>query len=422
MKRFLILISLLLVLAVAAGPASAFVVTATPSTVNVNDNVSIFVSTQALAVQSACVISVDYGDASGGVVNCAAGVTCNGYLNHNYIATGNYTVTATAGAPCVLGLDMLPPSDTTNVTVTCPPLTVTTSALPDGITGRPYSAQLLASGSGIGAWKLDEGELPDGLTLTTSGQIIGTPKAVGVFDFAVSVQKSCGPDVVTAGAVLSIRVDTPATADLHISRIQLSFDNGRPETTISRNQPGLRVHADLRFDGTGLLKGYWEVDGQMLAPVNQHLTYGKSLRLTTPAAPLLPTFVEGSHRVRLVITMPENEIPFPEAIYYVTSEESAADLTPLRPVGPANYAELVYAEQDFNWEGSGAAVYLVEFYARGSEEPLAAAYTRSPTYGLPDAILKEKFQPGETYSWRVKSFDSEGTLIGISEPLFFVFQ
>ncbi|MCK4535856.1 MAG: hypothetical protein KAT93_02520 [Desulfuromonadales bacterium] len=228
-------------------------------------------------------------------------------------------------------------------------------------------------------------------------------------------------DVDTASVTVTFA--TPATSELTITRLQLSFDNGRAETTVNRNQPGLRANADLRFDGSGLLKGYWEVDGRVLSQVNQHLTYGKSIRLTSPAVPFLPTFVEGSHRVRLVITNPVNNIPFPEAIYYVTSEESTAGLAPLRTAEPRNHADLAFVPQSFRWEGTTrAAMYLVEFFEREGEVPVAAAYTKGTAYDLPEAILTESFDSGKAYMWWVKSYDAEGNLVGASELAHFIFQ
>ncbi|MCK4502243.1 MAG: hypothetical protein KAU22_04355, partial [Desulfuromonadales bacterium] len=211
--------------------------------------------------------------------------------------------------------------------------------------------------------------------------------------------------------------------ELTITRLQLSFANGRAETTINRNQPGLQVNADIRFVGSGLLEGYWQVDGQMLSRINQHLTYGESIRLTTPTVPFLPTFVEGSHRVKLIITNPTNSIVFPEAIYYVTSEDSTADLAPIKGATPRNHAELPFAPLSFSWQGSeAAAVYLLEFFAQKDEAPVAAAFTKAISYDLPQSILNDNFATEKAYYWWVKSYDAEGNLVGISDLNRFIFK
>jgi len=171
------------------------------------------------------------------------------------------------------------------------------------------------------------------------------------------------------------------------------------------------------------LKGYWEVDGRVLSQVNQHLIYGKSIRLISPDVPSLPTFVEGSHRVRLVITSPENDIPFPEAIYYVTSKESTAGLVPLRVTEPRNHAQLAFATQSFIWENPGkAAVFLVKFFEKDGKDPVAAAYTKETAYDMPESILTDNFTPGKAYSWWVKGYDDEGNQVGAGELSHFIFK
>lgn len=57
-------------------------------------------------------------------------------------------------------------------------LQITTTTLPDYTIGAPYSAQLTATGgSGNYAWKIAAGNLPDGLSLSLTGLISGTPTA-----------------------------------------------------------------------------------------------------------------------------------------------------------------------------------------------------------------------------------------------------
>ena len=63
-------------------------------------------------------------------------------------------------------------------------LTITTASLSSGTTGQTYSATLSANISGA-TWSVISGNLPDGLTLSTSGTISGTPTAAGEYTFTV---------------------------------------------------------------------------------------------------------------------------------------------------------------------------------------------------------------------------------------------
>jgi len=65
------------------------------------------------------------------------------------------------------------------------PPSITTASLPNGTFAAAYSQTLTADGYNI-TWSIASGELPDGLELTSAtGEISGTPTAVGEFIFTV---------------------------------------------------------------------------------------------------------------------------------------------------------------------------------------------------------------------------------------------
>ena len=83
---------------------------------------------------------------------------------------------------------------------------ITTTSLPDGRIGQPYSSRVQATG-GIGAlaWAVSAGTLPSGLTLNPStGVIAGTPNAVGTSSFTVRIQDAAGQSATKA---LSITIN-----------------------------------------------------------------------------------------------------------------------------------------------------------------------------------------------------------------------
>jgi len=89
-------------------------------------------------------------------------------------------------------------------------LSITTSSLPDGKTGIPYSATLAATG-GIAPykWSVTQGSLPAGLMLDTSaGVISGTPMGPGTTNFTIGVSDSANP-VENATVALSIVIAPP---------------------------------------------------------------------------------------------------------------------------------------------------------------------------------------------------------------------
>ena len=79
-----------------------------------------------------------------------------------------------------------------SINISAPPLTLTTTSLPAGSVGVPYSQTLAASGGFPPyAWQLSSGNTPGGLTLNQySGTISGTPATAGSFSFQVKVYDS----------------------------------------------------------------------------------------------------------------------------------------------------------------------------------------------------------------------------------------
>ena len=68
-----------------------------------------------------------------------------------------------------------------------PNISISTSSLPDGTTGTPYSQTLAATGAqGTVNWTVFSGTLPAGLGLNAAtGEIAGTPTAAGTFNFTI---------------------------------------------------------------------------------------------------------------------------------------------------------------------------------------------------------------------------------------------
>src|SRR5262249_38258448 len=70
---------------------------------------------------------------------------------------------------------------------------ITLDSLSDGTIGVPYDDTIIAGGGAGGyTFALTLGNLPDGLTLETDGQLHGTPTAVGDFTFTVTATDNAG--------------------------------------------------------------------------------------------------------------------------------------------------------------------------------------------------------------------------------------
>jgi hypothetical protein len=211
-------------------------------------------------------------------------------------------------------------------------------------------------------------------------------------------------------------------AGLQLTRIQLRFENNRAMITVKSNQADVQAYADILFTGTGLLKGYWQVDGRVISHVDKHVVPGQKLTLATPLQPALPTFSEGPHIVMLVINQPVQPIAFPKALYYVTPNEESFPVA-IQLTLPQSEAPVDALQNMFKWEAQPKAVhYLIEFIDDNPKRPLFAAITERPEYVLPQTVLKYYFTKNQTYFWCVKGFDASHTLIGESPVWEFILK
>ena len=244
---------------------------------------------------------------------------------------------------------------------------------------------------------------------------------VNNFQYIRFFRFTCLPTPIIETAIVQVFVTSEATAPFSINRLQLYFENHRAEITVKKDRPGLKAFIDIRFAGSGLLQGYWEVDGRVLSYVNQHLVYGRQVTLESPDIPSLPTIDSGTHIVRFIITNPTLTVTPPEAIYFVTAEEYAKKTIHL--ISPKDKSEVDYSPVTFRWEGRDQpTTYLVEFLEEVGQKPIFSAYTKRTYYVLPLPVLKSAFSPAKTYFWRVKGFDENNKIVGESTEFRFTIK
>lgn len=121
----------------------------------------------------------------------------------------SFTVTATDSST---GAGPYSAGQALTLTVAASPIAVTPTALATGSRGTPYSATVSAVG-GVAPYSygIASGALPTGLALSPTGQISGTPTAVGTFTFQVRVTDSAtgaGPYSGVADVSMSIAAAT----------------------------------------------------------------------------------------------------------------------------------------------------------------------------------------------------------------------
>ena len=158
---------------------------------------------------------------------------------------------------------------TINANVT--PVTITNSSLPSGTAGQAYSGQLAASGGTPPySFSINNGSsLPNGLSLSGSGAITGTPTTTNTNPTVFSVQDSTVPNQQSATKSLTITINAapppllittsaplPDGTENQLYSATLAATGGTPPLTWSLASGSPALPAGLLLDpNTGLLSG-----------------------------------------------------------------------------------------------------------------------------------------------------------------------
>ena len=140
--------------------------------------------------------------------------------------------------------------------------TITTTSLPDGEIGLPYSQALQATGGTPPyGWSLSSGSLPDGLTLSADGTISGTPTTAQTSGFTVQVtDNAAASDTQSLSITISAVGPTITTTSLPDGEVGMPYSQmleatgGTPPHSWSLSSGslpnGLTLSADGMISGT----------------------------------------------------------------------------------------------------------------------------------------------------------------------------
>lgn len=120
--------------------------------------------------------------------------------------------------------------------IAAPDLVITPAALPQGQFQTPYTQALSASGgvTPYSDWRVTDGALPTGVTLSSSGMISGTPQAFGEFDFMVAVTDAAtGEGPYDATASFTLVVQAPATPTAQDASVAVPYGSSGTEITLT---------------------------------------------------------------------------------------------------------------------------------------------------------------------------------------------
>lgn len=216
-----------------------------------------------------------------------AGLTLasNGTISGTPATAGSFTLTVTvtdaAKAQASKSFDL----------AIAPALAISTTSLPAGTAGAPYSATIAATG-GRPPYAFT-GNVPAGLTLDSSGTVSGTPNAAGTFSFTVTVADAANNRAsrsfdLTIGAGLSITTASPlaraTVGSAYTAVIQAS--GGRPPYAFTGDGPaGLSLDASGSLSGTPSQPGTFTFTVTVADAAGLRASKQFSITIGLPAAP-----------------------------------------------------------------------------------------------------------------------------------------
>ena len=182
----------------------------------------------------------------------------SGVLSGTPLQPGTFSVVALvqdAGRPSISTVQTL------QLKVTVQPLVLNAGTPAAGAVGQSYAFQMNASGGMQQyAWSLTSGNLPAGLTMSsTTGLISGKPTAAGTYNFGVSLKDGSAPaQLQTAAVTISVTAPPPPFTTWYVrpdggNRYSTNVPNGQCDGLGDAPYPGKGVNQHCAFNDVRLL-------------------------------------------------------------------------------------------------------------------------------------------------------------------------
>jgi PKD repeat protein len=257
----------------------------------------------AVNFSSTTLIRWDFGDGT------AENDTSPPEISHVYSASGSYLVRAYDGGGA---------QETAMASVIVLPPRLITSTPPEPRIGESTTFRAVNFDSPVVDW-----DFGDGTSLPGSGWSV---THIYNREDLYTVTAFDTRDSERIPVSLSVKV-VPAVgprAPFGISYLRLRFEDGKSYTVVPKGVGSLRVFADLKYEGTGILQAQWLIDGNPFGLATRFLAMADQVTIDSGYPPGLPTLIPGLHEVTLQILQPKVEFSIPVIRYFVAAGRTTA--------------------------------------------------------------------------------------------------
>jgi PKD repeat protein len=362
-------------------------ITFSPALPRVDEPVDIL----ALGFQSDA-IDWDFGDGSPQQTYSAA-------VSHRYQNPGAFIITARehgmTNAPATQAISILPENRS---------LALST---PEARTGEPVTVTAVNFRGPQVLWDFGDGASAPGPTVITHAfKLPGS--------YTITARDENGASDKKFQAVVRI-LGISDQVNLEIAEITL--DNGKYYKVVPKNSKNIRAKLNMKMRGTGIVSGYWIVDGQPYQFFNETVYQGQIKTILTREIPGLPAFDPGMHTVTVQLTRPAGEpVVFQTLRYFVLPFEN--EIAVLTPRDGAIMRENHVTE--FTWESAPGGSYYQIAYA-DSLLPLLANDEKQIWLDCPerfsftpDARTWGAIRRNQWTYWKVRALDSGKNIVAES--------
>lgn len=333
-------------------------------------------------------VSWDFGD--GSITSGTASVS------HTYTNSGTYKVTAT------VNMATAQVSATTVVVIQPDPRQVIWSPQTPR-SGQEIMFQALNFASNNILW-----DFGDGVTRVGPPLIKHIYRKHGIY--TVKATDMAGDDIKQFTYMLTVTPGEGAYIGLAIHSIELLFENNnKGYIVVPFKYTNLKAKARIRYEGSGVLAGFWTVDDVPFASFNKNLTFRGETELKLSG---LPAISPGLHTVSLRITQPELypglDVSIPVIRYYVSALEKRIIIT-----SPEN-GDLYFVDQKIRltWHTIPQIFKYTLVYGNSAEEVFSGKGKKLP---LNNTGIQELTLPAGQYYIKIIGENQDGVPMYFSD-------